>query len=72
MLGVAATCWSIWLRRNDLVLFFFKKTCLFSLTGGLFGNHWLRTWIILQKPYVRALVLNASQQLMQAAITFFS
>jgi len=71
MLGATATYWLIWLCRNDLVLFFLK-TCLFSLTGGLFGNHWLRTWIILQKPYVRALVLNASQQLMQAAITFFS
>jgi hypothetical protein len=35
-LGAAATCWSLWLCRNNLV--FEKKTCLLSLAGGLFGN----------------------------------
>jgi hypothetical protein len=35
-LGAVATCWSLWLCRNDFV--FEKKTCLLSPIGGLFGN----------------------------------
>jgi hypothetical protein len=35
LLGATATCWSLWLCKNDLV---FEKTCLLSLACGLFGN----------------------------------
>jgi hypothetical protein len=35
LLGAAATCWSLWLCRNDLV---FENKCLLPLAGGLFGN----------------------------------
>jgi len=35
LLGAADTCWLLWFYRNDLV---FKKTCLLSVAGGLFGN----------------------------------
>ena len=69
ILGAAATCWSIWLCRNDLV---FEKKLVYSPLQVVFSViHWLRTCVILQKPFARALVLKASQQLMQVATMFF-
>ena len=70
LLGAAATCWSLWLCRNDLV-FEKKHTC--SLLQVIYSIiHWLRTWAVLQKPASQDLVVAASQQLVQVAKEFFT
>ena len=59
MLGAAATCWSLWLCRNDLV--FEKKRTSFPLQVIYLIIHWLRTWAVLQKPTSQDLVVAVSR-----------
>jgi hypothetical protein len=69
LLGAAATCWLLWLCRNDLV---FEKKHVYSLLQVVYSViHWLRTYVILQKPYTQALVQKALEQLMQTVTVFF-
>ena len=70
LLGAAATCWSLWLCRNDLV--FEKKCTSFPLQVIYSIIHWLRTWVVLQKPTSQGLVVAASQHLAQVAKEFFT
>jgi len=70
LLGSAATYWSLWLCRNDMV-FERKHTC-FPLQVIYSIIHWLRTWAVLQKPTSQDLVVAASQQLAQVAKEFFT
>jgi len=69
LLGAAATCWSLWLSRNNLV---FEKKQYHSPLQVIFSTiHWLRSWAILQKPSFQDLVIAASQCLAQVAKEFF-
>jgi hypothetical protein len=61
LLGGAATCWSIWLKRNDII--FEKKKIISPVQVMYFVTHWLRTWAILQKPDLQDTVTAVSQQL---------
>jgi len=70
LLGAAATCWSLWLCRNDLV--FEKKRTSSPLQVIYSIIHWLHTWAILQKPTSQDLVVAASQQLARVAKEFFT
>jgi hypothetical protein len=47
LLGAPATCWSIWLNRNDMV--FGKKKTTSPLQVIFEVSPWLCTWSILQK-----------------------
>jgi len=69
LLGGAVTCWSIWLSRNDIV--FEKKKIVSPVQVIYLVTHWLRTWVILQKPDLQDTVVAVSQQLMQVAKDFF-
>jgi len=69
LLGGAATCWSIWLIRNDIV--FEKKIFVSPVQVIYLVIHWLRTWAILQKPDLHDTLVAVSQQLAHVAKDFF-
>jgi len=58
LLAGVATCWSIWLSRNDIV--FEKKKFVSPMQVIYLVTHWLRTWAILQKPYLQDTVVSIS------------
>jgi len=66
LLGGAATCWSIWLSRNDIVLEKEKKY-VSPMQVIYLVTHVLRTWAILQKPDLHDTVLVVSQHLTRVA-----
>ena len=70
LLGAAATCWPLWLCRNDLV--FEKKRTSFPLQVIYLIIHWLHTWAVLQKPTSQDLVVAATQQLTLVTKKFFT
>ena len=70
LLGAAAICWSIWLKRNDMV---FEKTNYVSSVQVIYiAIQWLRTWTVLQKLDSQALVAVATQQLARVAKDCFT
>ena len=70
LLGAAATCWSLWLCRNDLV--FEKKRSSSPLQVIYSIIYWFRTQAILQKPTSQDLVVAATQQLARVTKKFFT
>ena len=44
LLGVATTCWSLWLRRNDII---FKKNKFSPLQVTFIVTHWLHICVVL-------------------------
>ena len=69
LLGAAATYWSIWLCRNDIV--FEKKKYPSPLRVIFLVIHQLHTWAILLKPDTQDLVVAASGYLAQVAKVIF-
>jgi hypothetical protein len=69
LLGGAATCWFIWLSRNDID--FEKKKIVSHVQLIYLVTHWLRTWAILHKPDLQDTVVAVLQQLKQVAKDFF-
>ena len=70
LLRAAAICWSIWLKRNDMV---FEKTNYVSSVQVIYiAIQWLRTWTVLQKLDSQALVAVATQQLARVAKDCFT
>ena len=69
-LGAAATVWSLWLNRNDIV--FEKKRSSSPLQVIYTTIHWLRTWAALQKEDQRTTLMEATQCLAQVAKAFFT
>ena len=69
-LGAAATVWSLWLNRNDIV--FEKKRSSSPLQVIYTTIHWLRTWAALQKEDQRTTLMEATQCLAQSAKAFFT
>uniref|UniRef100_K3YEV7 Reverse transcriptase zinc-binding domain-containing protein n=1 Tax=Setaria italica TaxID=4555 RepID=K3YEV7_SETIT len=61
---------SLWLCRNDII--FGKKYNSSPLQVIFLIIHWLRTWVILQKPASQDLVVAASLRLAQVAKEFFT
>jgi hypothetical protein len=70
MLGAAATCWSIWLCRNDLV--FEKKTYLLSLADSFFGNPLATHMGYPPKALRTGFGVEGIATMMQVATAFFS
>jgi hypothetical protein len=70
LLGVATTCWSLWLCRNDVV--FERKPNTSPLQVIYSVIHWLRSWIILQKPASQEFLVAALQHLTLVAKEFFT
>lgn len=71
LLGAAATCWSLWLCRNDMI--FDSRKVTFSHLQVVFSIiHWLRTWVILQKPGLRDLVIAGCLHLKQVVRECFT
>ena len=50
LLGGAAICWSIWLRKNDIV--FGKENNYSPLQVSYMVIYWFNTWSILQKLHI--------------------
>lgn len=70
LLGAAATCWSLWLYRNNVV---FDKKVISSHLQVIYSLiHWLRIWAILQKPDSRDMVVAACQHLEKVVKEFFT
>ena len=69
LLGAATTCWSLWLCMNDIA--FERKSNPSTLQVIFSVIHWVRSWIILQKPVLYDLVAVASQKLAHVAKDFF-
>jgi hypothetical protein len=68
--GVAATCWSIWRCRNDLV--FDRKSVNSPLQVIHSIIHWLRTWNVLLKPGLQELVIATYRCLEEVLLAYFS
>ena len=69
LLGAAATSWSLWLCRNDLV--FEKKQSCSPLQAIYSIIHWLQSWATLQKAESRDVTMKASQHLAREAKDIF-
>ncbi len=69
LLGAATTCWAIWLSRNDVV--FDRKAVSSPLQVIFLITHWLRSWVILQKPNWQNFVTSACLHLEQVIKEFF-
>lgn len=70
MVGTVASCWAIWLCRNDIV---FNRKNLTSPMQVLYScTHWLRTWSTLLKPMDHQLDLIACSSLEQVVRDFFT
>jgi hypothetical protein len=70
LLGAATTCWSLWLCKNDVV--FERKPNTSSLQVIYSVIHWLRSWIIPQKPASQEFLVAALQHLTLVAKEFFT
>lgn len=68
-LGVAATVWSLWLNRNDIV--FEKERSPSPLQVIYTTIHWLCLWVVLQKDDQRTTLVEATQCLVRVAKAFF-
>jgi hypothetical protein len=70
LLGAAVVCWAIWRHRNDIV--FQHKYVTNSLQVLHLAIHWLRSWVVVQKPIFQELVLATCQCLEQVVREFFT
>jgi hypothetical protein len=70
LLGVTATCPSLWLCRNGII--FYNKLNSSPLQVIFSIIHWLRTWAVLQKTTSQDLVTATSQRLMHVVKDFFT
>ena len=70
LVGVAASCWALWLNRNDAV--FNRKLPKSYLQVFFRGTYWTRFWLQLSKEEEKDLLNNVCRQLEGRVLELFA